>query len=111
VSLFDITQADRGAWQRRAAAALTAIPDRYRDLPVITWTVGPAGAVLNGHVNVLTAAVEDRQALDARQALTPTELSQTTCSDGTDYPRAVADRGRARLALIGTVFDHGESEG
>ncbi len=48
-----ITQAERNGWQRRAAAALVRLLDEHRELPVIAWTVGPAGPILVGRVNGL----------------------------------------------------------
>ena len=47
-----IGQAERAAWQR-AAAELAAILDAHDDLPLITWTVGPAGSVLARRVSGL----------------------------------------------------------
>ncbi len=42
--------------ERRAAAELVAILTAHPDLPVIAWTVGPAGATLTGQVNGLAPA-------------------------------------------------------
>jgi hypothetical protein len=87
VSFLDITQADHYIWQRRAAAALVRLLDEHRDLPVITWTVGPAGSVLVGRVNGLQPAAMARAVFDAwtaalalsqrreRTDLAPTHLS------------------------------------
>ena len=43
--IWEITQADRAGWQRRAARELAAILDGCGGLPPIAWTVGPSGGV------------------------------------------------------------------
>ena len=60
-----IGQAERAAWQRRAAAELAAILDAHDDLPLITWTVGPAGSVLVGRVSGLGPAARVREVFTA----------------------------------------------
>ncbi len=60
-----ISHGERALWQRRAAAELAAILDAHRDLPVIAWTVGPAGSVLIGQVSGLAPAVRVREAFGA----------------------------------------------
>jgi len=108
VTGFEITHAERAGWQRRAAGELAAILDTHRDLPIIAWTVVPAGSTLVGHVNGLAPADEVRQAFDTwRAALTLIEHSEVTSCGGTTYLRAVAYRNRVRVGLTATVFDDG----
>jgi hypothetical protein len=96
VTALKITQAERSGWQRRAAATLVRLLDEHRELPVIAWTVGPAGPVLVGRVNGLQHSATARAvfdtwtaalALDERREhthLTLTYLSaQTRCGSVT----------------------------
>ncbi|HEX9164769.1 MAG TPA: hypothetical protein VF862_02590 [Gemmatimonadales bacterium] len=104
--LFPITQAERAGWQRRAAAVLAAILDTHRDLPVIVWTVGPAGSMLSGRVAGPGSEAEMRAVFhDWRSALCLAEHSETVGGSGICYLRAVGRRERVRLALTATVFD------
>jgi hypothetical protein len=107
VTGFQITHAERAGWQRRAAGELATILDTHRDLPIIGWTVVPAGATLLGHVNGLAPAAEVRQAFHAwRVVLRLLEHGEVT-SGATTRLRATADRNRVRVALSASVFDDG----
>jgi hypothetical protein len=108
VTLFEITQGERASWQRRAAAELAAILDAHRDLPVIAWTVGSAGADLVGRINGLASAVTVREVFDTwRVALTLDGPSDTASGGGTIHLHAVADRSRVRVALTAVVLHDG----
>jgi hypothetical protein len=112
VTFFEITQGERGGWQRRAAAELAAILDAHGDLPTIAWTVGPAGATLVGQVNGLAPAVTVRGVFDAwRVALGLGGPGETTSGGGAIHLHAMVDRNRVRLALTATVFNDDEGEG
>ena len=83
MTLFEITDAERSGWQRRAARELAAILDAHRDLPVIAWIVGPAGSVLTGQINGLAPAVQVRGTFDAwRAALRLGERRETVWRRG-----------------------------
>ena len=106
VTAFPITDSDRSGWQRRAAGELVRVLAAYSDLPVITWTVGPAGSVLVGQVNALTPAVQVlghfqtwRQALGLPEQMTPALLS-----DETMYLSASAVRNQVKVQLLATVI-------
>jgi hypothetical protein len=107
VTLFELTDAERSGWQRRAARELAAILDAHRDLPVIAWIVGPAGSVLTGQINGLAPAVQVRGTFDAwRAALRLGERRETVCGGGgVVYLRAVAYRNQVHVAVTATVFD------
>lgn len=91
------------ARQNRAAILRT-----HRDLPIIAWTVGSAGAQLVGRVNALAPAAEVRQAFHAwRAALLLSECGEVNSRTGGVYLRAVADRNRVRVGLTATVLDDG----
>ena len=105
---FEITHAERAGWQRRAAGELAAILDTHRDLPIIAWTVVPAGSTLVGHVNGLAPANEVRQVFDVwRVALTLIEHSEVTAGGETTHLRAGAKYNRVRVRLTATVFGDG----
>jgi len=105
VSRSWIGQGERALWQRRAAAELAAILDAHRDLPVITWTVGPAGPVLVGQVNGLAPAVQVREVFGAwRQALALEEERGHQMGGGTSWLHAAARRRQVKVRLTATVF-------
>jgi hypothetical protein len=64
VTALNITQAERNGWQRRAVATLVRLLNEHRELPVIAWTVGPAGSVLVGRVNGLQPSGTARAVFD-----------------------------------------------
>jgi hypothetical protein len=110
VSRSWISQGERALWQRRAAAELAAILDAHRDLPCITWTVGPAGSVLAGQVNGLAPAARVRETFGAwRLALALEEEREHQLGAGTRWLHAAARRHQVKVRLTATVFD-GEDE-
>lgn len=112
MSMFEISHAERAAWQRRAAAELARIVAAHRDLPLIAWTVGSTGATLLGRVKALVPPAEARQVFDLwRTAIAMADPVQTRCGDETFYLRAIAERNGVRLGLTATIFSDGESEG
>jgi hypothetical protein len=107
VTGFEIIHAERAGWQRRAARELAAILDTHRDLPIITWTVGPADATLTGQINGLAPAEQVRARFDAwRTALMLGEHTKTPPGRGVTYLRVVTQRNRVNVGLTATVFDH-----
>jgi hypothetical protein len=110
-----ISPGERALWQRRAAAELAAILDAHRDLPVITWTVGPAGSVLAGQVSGLAPAAQVREVFGAWQlALALGEERGHQMSGGTTWLHAAARRHKVKVRLTATVFedeDQDEGEG
>ncbi|HEY5985141.1 MAG TPA: hypothetical protein VIV12_01980 [Streptosporangiaceae bacterium] len=106
-----ISQGERARWQRRTAAELAAILDARQDLPVITWTVGPARSVLIGQVSGLAPAVRVREAFGAwRRALALEDYREQPMSGQTMWLCAAARRELVKVRLTATVFD-GEGEG
>ncbi len=104
MTLFAITQAVRAGWQQQAARELAAIVDLHRDLPIIGWTIGTAGAVLVGHVPGLASGGQVRRVFDTwRTALMLTEYRECTCAGGATYLYAGASRDRVRVKLTATV--------
>jgi hypothetical protein len=107
VSSSWIGQAERAAWQRRAAAELAAILDAHDDLPLITWTVGPAGSVLVGRVSGLFPAARAREVFTAWQKrLVLGEAREDRMSGGTTALHATAgSRKEVTVRLTATVHD------
>jgi hypothetical protein len=109
VTRFGITHAERAGWQRRAAAELGRILDAYRDLPLITWTVGPAGSVLVGQVSP-PFGTRARASFDAwRHALALAEHHQHT-GDTVTYLSAKVHRNNVRVVLLADLFDDAEGQ-
>jgi hypothetical protein len=101
-----VTQADRWAWQRRAARALAGNLDAHPDLPQITWTVGPTGS-LSGHVNGLAPAEQVRATFTAWQrALRLESVSEVPIRDtGVISLSGQVYCGTVRVALLARVYD------
>ncbi len=101
-----IGQGERARWQRRAAAELAAILDACRDLPVISWTVGPAGSVLIGQVSGLAPAAQVRDMFCAwRLALALEDYREHQMSGGAMWLHATARRHEVKVRLTATVLD------
>jgi hypothetical protein len=106
VTSFEITQAERAGWQRRAVRELTAILDAHRELPVIAWTVASAGATVVGHISGPVPAEQIRQVFHAwRVALTFVEHSEVTAGAGSTHLHAATHRNRVQVRLTATVHD------
>jgi hypothetical protein len=105
VTGFETTQGERARWQRQAAAELGEILRAHPGLPCISWTVGPAGAVLAGPVNGLAPAAQVREAFTAwRLALALQEHPARQLSGGAARLHAAARRGLVKVRLTATVF-------
>lgn len=100
-----VTQADRAGWQRQAVRELALILDAHADLPVIAWTIGPAGGGLSGRINGLASAATVRAAFTAwQQALVLDDVAETALSGGAAaWLRARAWRGGVRVTVTATV--------
>jgi hypothetical protein len=106
VSSMWIGQAERAAWQRRAAAELAAILDAHDGLPLITWTVGPAGSVLAGRVSGLFPAAQAREVFAAWQkGLALGDAREDQMSGGTTALHAAARGREVTVRLTVTVYD------
>jgi len=107
-----ITQADRARWQREAARELAAVLDAHDDLPVIAWTIGPAGGGLSGRIGGLAPAASVRAAFTAwQQALALDDVVETASIGGAvAYLRARAWRSGVRVTVTAAVFTAGEHD-
>ena len=105
------SQGERARWQRRAAAELAAILDAHPGLPVIAWTVGPAGSVLAGQVSGLAPEARVREVFGAwRLALALQDYREHQMSGGTIWLHAAARRHQVKVRLTAAVFED-EDEG
>jgi len=98
------TPADRTRWQRQSARTLAAVLDAHPDLPVLVWTVTPAG--ISARVLVVASA---HSALDDFTAwATALGLHQRRCSSpdgGRVYLHARGGIDTTRVTLT-AVIDH-----
>lgn len=104
MSEFDITHAERAAWQRRAAAELVRILDTRRDLPLITWTVGKAGSVLVGQADTL-AGLRARATFDAWRIALALNDHHEHQTDAVTYLSAKDHRNSVRVVLLAGLLD------
>ncbi len=99
-------QAERAAWQRRAAAELAAILEAHGGLPLISWTAGPAGSVLAGRVSGLAPAAQVREVFTAwRKELALGGEREDQMNGGTSWLHAAARRHDVTVRLAATVFE------
>jgi hypothetical protein len=102
------TQTGRAAWQLRAALTLTTILREHPHLPVIAWTITPAGAALTARVTTPGDPHDSEQVFTAwASALDLTE--HRTCHPDDIITRLWAhgylDHTRINLSAI-TSSDH-----
>lgn len=104
MTFLDITQAQRAGWQQRAVGELAAMLDVHRDLPIIGWTIGTAGATLVGRVPGASGG-QVRRVFDTwTTALMLTEYRECTFAGGITYRSAGASGDRVRVTLTATVM-------
>jgi hypothetical protein len=109
---WEITQADRARWQREAAREPATMLDAHDDLPVIAWTIGPAGGGLSGRISGLAPAASVRAAFTAwQQALALDDVAETASAGGAaSWLRARAWRGGVRVTVTAAVFTGDEPD-
>jgi hypothetical protein len=94
-----ITQADRAGWQQQAARELAVILEDCGGLPLLAWTVSPAGGSLAGQV----AGAGAGAAFAAwRQALAMDDVRETSVAAGA-WVRARVWRGGVRVTVTATI--------
>lgn len=101
-----ITQADRAGWQRQAALALAAILADCGDLPLLSWTVIPAGPLLEARLAGPAPAGQVRAVLAAwREALGLDDYREWPGGGGTTRLHAAGRRGEVRVRIFASVFE------
>ena len=103
---WEITQADRTGWQRQAVRELASIIEDCAGLPLIAWTVGPAGPVLAGRVNgLLGGGAGPGRVRRVAGGPGPEGQPGTARKRGTVFLQASAHRGGVKVRLTATVFE------
>ena len=101
-----ITQADRSRWQLLAARELAVILGDFGDLPLLAWTVVPAGSLLAARLAGPAPAGQVRDTLAAwREALGLEDYREWPGGGGTTRLHAAGRRGEVRVRIFGSVFE------
>ena len=100
-----ITQADRSRWQRQAALELAAILADCGELPLLSWTVIPAGPLLEARLAWPAPAGHVRAVLAAWREALRLEDYREWAGGGTTRLRAAGRRGGVRVRIFASVFE------
>jgi hypothetical protein len=101
-----ITHADQARWQLQAARELAAILGDFGDLPLLAWTVVPAGPALQARLIGPAPAGQVRDTLAAwREALGLQEYREWPGGGGTTRLHAAGQRGEVRVRMSASVFE------
>ena len=100
------SHADQARWQLQAATGLAAILGGFGDLPLLVWTVVPAGPLLAAKLTGPAPAGQARAALAAwRQALDLEDYREWPGGGGTTRLHAAGMRGEVRVRISAAVFE------
>lgn len=101
-----ITQGDLSRWQRQAALELAAILADCGGLPLLSWTVIPAGPLLEARLVGPAPAGRTRAVLAAwREALRLEDYREWSGGGGTTRLHASGRRGQVRVRIFASVFE------
>ena len=101
-----VTHADHARWQLQAARELAVILGDFADLPLLAWTVVPAGPVLQARLTGPAPAGQVRDTLAAwRQALGLEDYQEWRGGGGTTRLHASGKRGEVRVRIFASVFE------
>jgi len=101
-----VTHADHARWQLQAARELAAILGGFGDLPLLVWTVVPAGPLLQARLIGPAPAGQVRDTLAAwREALGLQEYREWPGGGGTTRLHAAGRRGEVRVRMSASVFE------
>jgi hypothetical protein len=101
-----ITQADQAWWQLQAARELAAILSGCGGLPLLSWTVIPAGPLLEARLTGPVPAGQARATLSAwREALGLEGYREWPGGGGTTRLHASGRRGEVRIRIFASVFE------
>lgn len=101
-----VTRADHARWQLEAARELTAILGGFGDLPLLAWTVVPAGPLLSARLTGPAPAGQVRDTLAAwRDALGLQDYREWPGGGGTTRLHASGKRGEVRVRIFASVFE------
>jgi hypothetical protein len=100
-----VTRADRSRWQLQAARELAVILGDFGDLPLLVWTVVPAGPVLAATLAGPAPAGQVRDTLTAwREALGLEDYREWPGGGGATRMQAAGRRGEVRVRISVSVF-------
>ena len=100
-----VTHADHARWQLEAARELAAILDGRGSLPLLSWTVIPAGPLLEARLTGPVPAWHARAAVAAwREALGLEGYRDWPGGRGTTRLHASGKRGEVRVRIFASVF-------
>jgi len=101
-----VTHADHARWQAEAARELAAILADFGDLPLLAWTVVPAGPLLSARLAGPAPAGRTRAVLAAwREALRLEDYREWPGGGGTTRLHAAGRRGGVRVRIFASVFE------
>lgn len=101
-----ITHADHARWQMQAARELAVILGDFSDLPLLAWTVVPAGPLLSARLIGPAPARQVRGTLAAwREALSLEDYREWPGGRGTTRLHAAGRRGEVRVRIFTSVFE------
>lgn len=101
-----VTHADHARWQLQAARELAAILGDFGDLPLLVWTVVPAGPLLQARLIGPAPAGQVRDTLAAwREALGLEEYREWPGGGGTTRLHAAGRRGEVSVRMSASVFE------
>jgi hypothetical protein len=101
-----ITYADHARWQLQAARELAVILGEFADLPLLVWTVVPAGPLLEARLIGPAPAGQVRGTLAAwRKALGLEDYREWPGGGGTTRLHAKGLRGEVRVRIFASVFE------
>jgi hypothetical protein len=101
-----VTRAGWSRWQLQAARELAVILGDFGDLPLLVWTVVPAGPVLTAKLAGPGSAGQVRDTLTAwREALGLEDYREWPGGGGATRIRAAGRRGEVRVRISACVFE------
>jgi hypothetical protein len=99
-----ITHSEQAAWQRRATQLLGRLLTTFPTLPVIAWTVGPAGATLVGRCAYPNDPAARRTAFATCAVLGARPRPDHTSGDVT-HLHAFGEIDGVRITLMAEIFN------
>ena len=101
-----VTHADHARWQLQAARELTLILSCCDGLPLLSWTVIPAGPLLEARLTGPAPAGQARGTLaEWREALGLEDYREWPGGGGTTRLHAAGRRGEVRVRIFASVFE------
>jgi hypothetical protein len=100
-----ITPADHARWQLQAAGELAVILGDFADLPLLVWTVVPAGPLLEARLVGPAPAGQVRGTLARWREALGLEDYREWPGGGTTRLHAKGLRGEVRVRIFASVFE------